>query len=433
MKIGIVICTRTNSERIPRKVFKKINGIPLIEHLINRISKVNLPIYLAFPREQFNDYSYLTKFQNVRLHPSKYDNDPLARMEECANENNLDYVVRITHDKILIDPDELLNAIKLVEEKIIIDYLYSTKFIDGCGFEIISDRALTLAKRRFREVEFISYAIKLVAVNQFNYTPIITSKSNLRFLIDYTKDLTLFEYLFSQLGNDVGLKAIVEYINNSRYLKVINKLPEITIYTCVYNGEKYIEECIKSIINQKDIDFEYIIVDDFSSDSTFKIITDYALQYSFIKVIRNSENLGLASSSNIALNKSEGKYIIRLDADDMFTSNYAIKKVKSFMDETNSEVVYPSNFFGDLDKIQSGMVSHHVGGALFYKKALNFLKFTDGLRGFEGLDLFLRAYDKLKVGYYEEPIFFYRQHPLSLSKNNLEKREEIRKNILNEI
>jgi hypothetical protein len=114
----------------------------------------------------------------------------------------------------------------------------------------------------------------------------------------------------------------------------------------------------------------------------------------------------------------------------------AIKEMVEFMELHNSEILYPDNYFGDMSLIQKGKECHHVGGALFNKNALNFIKFTDGLRGYEGYDLFLRAKDRLKIGYFEKPTFFYYQREGSMSKTNPRIRakikSEIDKRIINE-
>jgi hypothetical protein len=64
-------------------------------------------------------------------------------------------------------------------------------------------------------------------------------------------------------------------------------------------------------------------------------------------------------------------------------------------------------------------------------RAINHVKFTEGLRGYEGLDFFARAKDTLSIGYFARPTFFYTQRNDSMSKTNLDDREKIKNNILN--
>jgi glycosyltransferase involved in cell wall biosynthesis len=175
---------------------------------------------------------------------------------------------------------------------------------------------------------------------------------------------------------------------------------------------------------------EYLLIDDGSNDNTCELMGKFAVRAKNTYWFRNPSNVGLASSSNIALKKARGKYIIRLDADDFFSSKESIMEMVNQMEEKGFEALYPDNYFGDYKTIQSGDSNHHVGGALFNKKAVNFIKFTEGLKGYEGLDFFVRAQDKLNIGYYRKPIFFYRQHDDSLTKNNHEERESIRQSII---
>ena len=98
--------------------------------------------------------------------------------------------------------------------------------------------------------------------------------------------------------------------------------------------------------------------------------------------------------------------------------------------EAKKDVLYPHNYYGKKKTIQNGR-AHHVGGALFCKSAVNHIKFTEKLRGYEGLDFFLRAREQLNVGYFGKPVFFYRQHSGSMSKTNLKMREDIKRGIEN--
>ncbi|HRY63382.1 MAG TPA: glycosyltransferase [Patescibacteria group bacterium] len=84
-----------------------------------------------------------------------------------------------------------------------------------------------------------------------------------------------------------------------------------------HNAEKYLREALESMLNQTLADFEFIIIDDASTDETQKIIKEYAAKDTRIKLISNPINLGLTKSLNIGLNQAQGEYIARLDADDL--------------------------------------------------------------------------------------------------------------------
>ncbi len=95
----------------------------------------------------------------------------------------------------------------------------------------------------------------------------------------------------------------------------------ISIILCVFNGEKYLKECLDSILSQSLKELEIICVDDCSTDNTFSILDEYRKNYKEIILMQNKENIGLASSRNKALKIARGEYIQFVDADDYLISN----------------------------------------------------------------------------------------------------------------
>ncbi|MBU1667540.1 glycosyltransferase [bacterium] len=95
-----------------------------------------------------------------------------------------------------------------------------------------------------------------------------------------------------------------------------NKNPTISVVMPVYNAENYLDEAIQSILNQTYKDFEFIIINDGSTDKSLEIIEKYKNIDIRITLI-NRENRGLIASLNEGVEKAEGKYIARMDADDI--------------------------------------------------------------------------------------------------------------------
>ena len=93
--------------------------------------------------------------------------------------------------------------------------------------------------------------------------------------------------------------------------------PCISVVVSAYNSEKYIGYTIKSILKQSFRDFELLIVDDASTDETYKIISSFT--DSRIKIFRNDKNVGLTKNINFCIQKAKGKYIARIDSDDICT------------------------------------------------------------------------------------------------------------------
>lgn len=106
----------------------------------------------------------------------------------------------------------------------------------------------------------------------------------------------------------------------------------ISIIVPVYNGEKCIEQCIKSILNQNYIDFELLIVDDGSTDGTGAICDKYEKYDNRIKVF-HIKNGGVSHARNYGLAKAKGNYIQFIDSDDYIAKDYSkamIEKIREF-------------------------------------------------------------------------------------------------------
>lgn len=93
-------------------------------------------------------------------------------------------------------------------------------------------------------------------------------------------------------------------------------MPKVSIIIPVYNVEKYLRQCLDSVVNQTLTDIEIICVNDCSPDSSEKILSEYAQKDSRIKIITLEKNGGLGNARNVALKIVQGDYIMFLDSDD---------------------------------------------------------------------------------------------------------------------
>lgn len=89
----------------------------------------------------------------------------------------------------------------------------------------------------------------------------------------------------------------------------------ISVIMTVYNGEKLLREAIDSILNQSYQEFELIIIDDGSTDSTLQIINSY--HDPRIRLIENGQNRGQSYSRNLGIKQSQGEYIAIMDTDEI--------------------------------------------------------------------------------------------------------------------
>jgi len=125
--------------------------------------------------------------------------------------------------------------------------------------------------------------------------------------------------------------------------------PKISVLTTVYNGERYLEETIKSVLNQTFKNFEYIIVDDGSTDKTKEIIKKFEKKDSRIKYFYYGKNKGYFNLHNVinkGLDVAKGKYVARLDADDIchkdrlrIQHNYLERHKDIFIVGSSAEVI----------------------------------------------------------------------------------------------
>lgn len=113
--------------------------------------------------------------------------------------------------------------------------------------------------------------------------------------------------------------------------------PRISVLMPAYNAEKYISTAMESILRQSFSDFEFIVIDDCSTDETWRIISEYAQKDSRIVPLRNQENLKIAATLNRGIEIARGKYIARMDADDWSYLDRLGKQFK-FM-ERNPKIV----------------------------------------------------------------------------------------------
>jgi glycosyltransferase involved in cell wall biosynthesis len=100
-------------------------------------------------------------------------------------------------------------------------------------------------------------------------------------------------------------------------MKQINNNPLISVVMPVYNAEEYLAQAIDSILAQSYQNFEFIIVDDASTDNSWKILKEYASVHPQIKLIRNKWNEKQARAVTRAMDEAQGDFIARMDADDV--------------------------------------------------------------------------------------------------------------------
>lgn len=124
--------------------------------------------------------------------------------------------------------------------------------------------------------------------------------------------------------------------------------PYVSILMGVYNGEQYLKETMDCIIRQTFKDWECVIVDDCSTDRTPEILEHYARKDGRIQIHRNRENLRIPRSLNQVIPSLQGRYVIRMDADDISRLD-RVEKQTAFMDSHPELSMSCCKWFGLAD------------------------------------------------------------------------------------
>ena len=148
--------------------------------------------------------------------------------------------------------------------------------------------------------------------------------------------------------------------------------PNISVIMPTFNREKYVAQAIKSIIAQTYKDFEFIIIDDGSTDNSSAIIEEYAVQDNRIKYIKQS-NQGPANARNTAIKHSRGQYIALMDDDDISVEDRLEKQIK-FLEghpQFGACICFYTKINTNRDTIGHITVQNNI-----LQQGTNFLKYT---------------------------------------------------------
>jgi len=209
--------------------------------------------------------------------------------------------------------------------------------------------------------------------------------------------------------------------------------PLVSIIMPCYNAEQYIEESILSVLSQSYINWELLIIDDNSTDTSNEIIHTFQQKDARIKSIKNHINLGAAKSRNHGLDAATGTYIAFLDSDDIWLDSKLEKQI-TFMENNHILLCY-SDYY-TIDEKGNLLTSYHAPKQVSYSDMLKTSTIGTltmvyniqevGKIYFKELgheDYILKLDILKKIPYAEgilEPLAKYRRHTQSLSSNKLQ-------------
>ena len=224
--------------------------------------------------------------------------------------------------------------------------------------------------------------------------------------------------------------------------------PLISIIIPVYNVEKYLKECLNSVINQTYTNLEIILVDDGSTDSSGQMCDEFAKKDNRIKVI-HKQNGGLSSARNAGLDVMSGEYLAFVDSDDMVDEAYIatlfdlikkydtkiamcyFQKFKNTKDIENFKNLDCKYFVLSSEEVFKYTFSFHsmfmtvVWTNLYHKEIFANLRFSEGIL-FEYTDIYYEIVEQQNINktiaVTNKKLYFYRQQESSIMKTFNEKK-----------
>jgi glycosyltransferase involved in cell wall biosynthesis len=206
----------------------------------------------------------------------------------------------------------------------------------------------------------------------------------------------------------------------------LENLPLVSVLLPVFNSEKYVSEAINSILNQTYQNFEIIVIDDGSTDGTALRIQEFDDKR--IRYFKNQENLGITKTLNRYIDQCKGKYIARMDADDISLPKRLESQVKYL--ESNPEYVLIGTAYLKQENNAIAQVRKHTTGyqklrvkllfgnnishpsVMFNKN--NWVKsgefYDENLRYAQDYDLWTRLILKHRITNLKDPLIVYRRY-----------------------
>ncbi|WP_318557106.1 glycosyltransferase [Geobacter anodireducens] len=201
--------------------------------------------------------------------------------------------------------------------------------------------------------------------------------------------------------------------------------PLVTVLMSVYNGADFVGDAVNSILQQTYTNFEYLIINDHSTDSSKEIVEKFCDKR--IRIVSNDANLGLAASLNIGIRLSKSKYIARMDADDISDPQRLAIQL-DFM-ESHPDVGVCGTWvktFGDGDVLewQYGIASDDIKSNLLFESpfahpSVMFRRsilidscayYNETLHVAQDYDLWARLFDVTKFANIPSFLYYYRRH-----------------------
>ena len=201
--------------------------------------------------------------------------------------------------------------------------------------------------------------------------------------------------------------------------------PLISVVMSCYNAADSLERAVHSMLNQSFQNFEFIIIDDGSTDDTKVLLNDFAKRDSRIKLIINEQNIGLSASLNKGIRNARAQYVARMDADDeckptRLSIQFEYLQKNPMIDVVGSGVLLrkqSGKIIGERTppKMDEEIKSRVFRKPLLYHPTILIRKsvfeklgyYNSDLRWAEDADLWYRIFDKINFSNIQEPLLIY--------------------------
>ena len=228
--------------------------------------------------------------------------------------------------------------------------------------------------------------------------------------------------------------------------------PTVSVVMTVFNTERYVGEAVDSVLSQTFGDFEFIIIDDGSTDGSTSILNEYAKRDGRIR-LTSRPNTGIVAAANEGIGLARGRYLARMDSDDVCLPHRFQAQVDYLNTHPECVVVgsrvtvvdpYGSPVFDSgqklaHDEIDAELLSSGGGWAIVQPSAMmrtDAVRKVGGYRGrhnvSEDQDLFLRLAEVGRVANLPEPLLRYRRHYKSVMHTQWRQRQQVKEQIVRE-
>jgi glycosyltransferase involved in cell wall biosynthesis/CMP-N-acetylneuraminic acid synthetase len=224
--------------------------------------------------------------------------------------------------------------------------------------------------------------------------------------------------------------------------------PKVSVYIPCHDYGRYLDSAIRSVFEQTYKDWELVVIDDGSSDETGAVAREWATRHpERVRLLHNAAPRGLQACANMAIEVARGDYVIRLDADDFFDES-ALHVLAGYLDEhPDVGLVYPNYTYVDDHGTYLGVeyrkkigkevklldLPSHGACTMVRKRILKSVGgYNETYAAQDGHELWLKVLHRSQVANVSTPLFFYRQHSGSISRDEgrlLSARREIKKGL----